>query len=164
MVPDDDIGAGLYQRVPDLDLILGQAILKARTPEGRHTPMQRQDDKIGVSAGGFNRGDRPIQIFSPGARADVRRAARLLQARRRIEMIGLGDANRRDAGPAIGRGRSGTECGCRAEKGNSTIAEGDAEDLRAPGFVEIRAGADVGEGGCRQMPQGIKECDFAEVP
>ena len=41
MMPNDDIDAGVDEGVTDFNLIIGQAILEARTPEGRHAPMQR---------------------------------------------------------------------------------------------------------------------------
>ena len=46
MMPDDEVGAGVDQRMPNLDLVVGKPILKARTPKWRHAPMQRQNDKI----------------------------------------------------------------------------------------------------------------------
>ena len=98
VMPDDDIGAGIDQRVTDFNLIIRQAILKARAPEWRHTPMQREHDQVGFSARGFNGNDGAFDIFDPGACMNVGRASGLFHAAGKIDVVRLRRMNRRDAG------------------------------------------------------------------
>ena len=69
----------------------------------------RQNHEVGVTAGGLDGDDGALEIFAPGAGMDVGRAARLLEAGVRIDLVAFGDANRRDAGLAFSGGRAGAQ-------------------------------------------------------